>query len=107
MTASGQRTHLKDTVIYKFKSKVTGDLIMLEPDAKRLLHIMGKTDQTKGILLAAQIADAMAAIEKAIAHEESEGIQDPKQVSLRQRSMPMLKMLKQCQDQSEDVVWGV
>jgi hypothetical protein len=98
---------LKATVIYKFKSKVTGDLIMLEPDAKRLLRIMDKTDQTKGILLAAQISDAMAAIEKALAHEENEGIQDPKQVSLRQRSMPMLKMLKQCHDQSEDVVWGV
>ena len=80
---------------------------MLEPDAKRLLRIMGKTDQAKGILLAAQISDAMAAIEKAIALEETEGIQDPKQVSLRQRSMPMLKMLKQCHDQSEDVVWGV
>ena len=80
---------------------------MLEPDAKRLLRIMDKTDQSKGILLAAQISDAMAAIEKAIALEETEGIQDPKQVSLRQRSMPMLKMLKQCHDQSEDVVWGV
>ena len=94
-------------MIYKFKSKVTGDLIMLEPDAKRLLRIMDKIDQAKGILLAAQISDAMAAIEKAIALEETEGIQDPKQVSLRQRSMPMLKMLKQCHDQSEDVVWGV
>ena len=80
---------------------------MLEPDAKRLLRIMDKTDQAKGILLAAQISDAMAAIEKAIALEETEGIQDPKQVSLRQRSMPMLKMLKQCHNQSEDVVWGV
>ena len=80
---------------------------MLEPDAKRLLRIMDKTDQAKGILLAAQISDAMAAIDKAIALEETEGIQDPKQVSLRQRSMPMLKMLKQCHDQSEDVVWGV
>ena len=49
-------------MIYKFKSKVTGDLIMLEPDAKRLLRIMDKTDQAKGILLAAQISDAMAAI---------------------------------------------
>ena len=80
---------------------------MLEPDAKRLLRIMDKTDQAKGILLAAQISDAMAAIEKAIALEETDGIQDPKQVSLRQRSMPMLKMLKQCHDQSEEVVWGV
>jgi hypothetical protein len=49
----------------------------------------------------------MAAIEKAVAHEEMEGVKDPKQVSLRQRSLPMLKMLKQCHAQSEDVVWGV
>jgi hypothetical protein len=68
---------------------------------------MGKTDQTKGILLAEQISEAMAAIDNAVANEEMEGLKDPKQVSLRQRSLPMLKMLKQCHAKSEDVVWGV
>ena len=101
------QTQLKDAVIYKFKSKVTGDLIMLEPDAKRLLKLMGKENQTKGILLAEQLSAAIALLENAVAQEEIEGLADPKQVSLRQRSMPMLKMLKQCHDQSEDVVWGV
>jgi hypothetical protein len=42
-----------------------------------------------------------------VAQEEVEGLQDPKQISLRQRSLPMLKMLKQCLGQSADVVWGV
>ncbi|MSP35068.1 MAG: DUF1840 family protein, partial [Limnohabitans sp.] len=42
-------------MLYKFKSKVTGDLIMLEPDAKRLLKIMGREDQIKGIFLADQL----------------------------------------------------
>jgi hypothetical protein len=101
------QTQLKDAVIYKFKSKVTGDLIMLEPDAKRLLKLMGKENQTKGILLAEQLSAAIALLENAVAQEEIEGLADPKQVSLRQRSMPMLKMLKKCLDQSEDVVWGV
>jgi len=102
-------------MLYKFKSKVTGDLIMLEPDAKRLLKIMGREDQTKGIFLAEQISAAMAALEEAIQAEadamtdlaEPGGQQESKHVSLRQRSLPMLKMLKSCKDQSADVVWGV
>jgi hypothetical protein len=94
-------------MLYKFKSKVTGDLIMLEPDAKRLLKIMGREDQVKGIFLSTQIQAAMDALVQAIAVEESEGQQDPKLVSLRQRCQPMLKMLKACQEKSADVVWGV
>ncbi len=94
-------------MLYKFKSKVTGDLIMLEPDAKRLLKIMGREDQIKGIFLAEQIQHAMDALARAIEVEESEGLQDPKLVSLRQRCQPMLKMLKTCQDKSADLVWGV
>jgi len=94
-------------MLYKFKSKVTGDLIMLEPDAKRLLKIMDREDQVKGIFLAEQLSAAIAALESAIANEEIEGMKDPKQISLRQRSMPMLKMLNQCLKQSSDVVWGV
>ena len=94
-------------MLYKFKSKVTGDLIMLEPDAKRLLKIMGREDQIKGIFLADQLSAAIDALESAVAQEEVEGMKDPKQISLRQRSSPMLKMLKQCLNQSVDVVWGV
>ena len=94
-------------MLFKFKSKVTGDLIMLEPDAKRLLKIMGREDQIKGIFLADQLPAAIAALEGAVAQEELDGMQDPKKISLRQRSQPMLKMLKKCLDQSADIVWGV
>jgi hypothetical protein len=94
-------------MLYKFKSKVTGDLIMLEADAKRLLKIMGREDQVKGIFLADQLESVIAALESAVVLEETEGVQDLKQISLRQRSLPMLKMLKKCKDQSADVVWGV
>lgn len=94
-------------MLYKFKSKVTGDLIMLEADAKRLLKIMGRDEQTKGIFLVTQMQDAMNALENAVLIEEQEGVQDAKVVSLRQRSLPMLKMLKTCRDKSADIVWGV
>lgn len=94
-------------MLYKFKSKVTGDLIMLEADAKRLLKIMGREDQVKGIFLADQLESVIAALESAVVLEETEGVQDLKQISLRQRSLPMLKMLKKCKDQSADVIWGL
>ena len=94
-------------MLYKFKSKETGDLIMLEPDAKRLLKIMGREDQIKGILLVDQIPAAIEALDRAIQQEESDGPLDPKIFSLRQRSQPMLKMLQTCLRKSVDVVWGV
>lgn len=94
-------------MLYKFKSKATGDLIMLEPDAKRLLKIMDREGQEKGIFVVEQLADAMAKLEQAIAEEEAQGLQDPKQISLRNRSQPMLKMIKMCLDKSADMVWGV
>jgi hypothetical protein len=53
------------------------------------------------------LSAAIDALESAVAQEEVEGMKDPKQISLRQRSMPMLKMLNQCLKQSADVVWGV
>jgi hypothetical protein len=94
-------------MLYKFKSKATGDLIMLEPDAKRLLKIMGREDQQKGIFLVDQLPEAMAKLHRAIEEEEIQASQDPKQISLRNRSQPMLKMLKLSLDKKADLVWGV
>jgi hypothetical protein len=94
-------------MLYKFKSKATGDLIMLEPDAKRLLKIMAREEQAKGIFLADQLAAAIASLEAAVLQEESDGQQDLKKISLKQRAQPMLKMLKICLEKKADVVWGV
>ena len=51
-------------MLYKFKSKATGDLIMLEPDAMRLLKIMGREDQQKGIFLVDQTPEELSPWEK-------------------------------------------
>ena len=46
-------------MLYKFKSKVTGDVIMLQPNGQRVLEIIGKHSaaepSTKGILLPEQM----------------------------------------------------
>jgi hypothetical protein len=98
-------------MLYKFKSKNAGDVIMLEPNGRKILEIIGKDAAPKGIILPEQIPAAIAALEAAIAHEES---QDPDEgavpgdgLGLRQRAMPFIDMLKRNQQAGHEVVWGV
>ena len=116
-------------MLYRFKSKATGDLIMLQPHGHQLLQIMGKdTDPVSGksgILLVAQMAAARRALLAAIDADDkarnganpapatsgtapaSEGSSDSDDVALRQRAKPFLDMLQRCQDEGRDIVWGV
>ena len=108
-------------MLYKFKSRATADLIMLEPHGRRLLQIVGKYgDDRRGILRPAEMAPAVALIEAAIeeddarrrasdAERQSQG-KDPSRdesVSLRQRARPFIEMLRRAEAAGHDVVWGV
>lgn len=105
---------------YKFKSKATGDLIMLDADGRRLLEIIGKDAGPKGIILPGQMAAAVQALEEAIGRQEAEhgalidqakgqGDLPPAldEVPLRQRAMPFIDMLVRCAKEGADIVWGV
>src|SRR6478735_2877113 len=95
-------------MLYKFKSKATGDLIMLEPNGRRVLEIIGKDAGPKGIILPEEMPAAIGALEAAIAKEEQEQEQvaaeakakgevargSSDNVSLRQRAVPFLDMLR-------------
>ena len=58
------------SALYKFKSQATGDLIMLEPQARRLLGIIGKEPSARGIIEPAQMSAAIAALEHAVAQKK-------------------------------------
>ncbi len=110
-------------MLYKFKSKATSDLIMLEPHGRQLLKIVGKGDEAfllKGILLPPNIPAAITALEAAIAQDdaarkkraqeaadagESPSLQEG--VSLHQRATPFIDMLRRCHKADKEVVWGV
>ena len=107
-------------MLYKFKSKAAGDLIMLEPNGRRVLQIIGKDPGPQGIVLPEEMPGAIAALERAIAQEEAEhqalveeakakGQVPPKfdAVSLRQRAVPFIDMLKRCGKEGKEIVWGV
>ena len=107
-------------MLYKFKSKVTGDLIMLEPNGRQILNIVGKDSLAKGILLPQDMPGAIAALERAVAQDEAaqeqrrqtalaagESLPRSDTVTLRQRAVPFIDMLKQCQKADKEIVWGV
>jgi hypothetical protein len=108
-------------MLYKFKSKAAGDLIMLEPNGRRVLEIIGKDAGPKGIILPEEMPAAMAALNAAITREEAEqqaAIDEAKAkgqvpprfdgaVSLRQRAVPFLDMLQRCSKAGTEIVWGV
>ena len=107
-------------MLYKFKSKAAGDLIMLEPNGRRVLQIIGKDPGPQGIVLPEEMPGALARLEQAIAQEEAEhkalieearakGEVPPKfdSVSLRQRAVPFMDMLRRCSKEGKEIVWGV
>lgn len=119
-------------MLFKFKSKATSDLIMLEPNGRRVLQIIGKDPSSTGIILPAQMPDALAALEKAIASEEAaiaeakakaalkaeQAFSDEDEaaktshsntdaVPLRQRALPFMELLKSSHSAGVEIVWGV
>jgi hypothetical protein len=111
-------------MLYKFKSKATGDLIMLQPNGERVLEIIGKHSaaepSVKGILLTEQMPAALEALRHAINEEEAlrqqaidDAARDNKSVpkfeaiSLRQRALPFMDMVRACQKEDAPITWGV
>ena len=100
-------------MIYKFKSKATGDLIMTQPVGDRVLSLIGKTPSAQGIIEVDQMAAAVSALEAAVAVEAPNPANDgddasPRAdtVSLRQRVWPMVDMLKRALAEKQPIVWG-
>ncbi len=106
-------------MLYKFKSRATSDLIMLEVNGRRVLEIIGKGTGPNGIITPEQMPAALSALEAAVNEDEAkprtkddaEGDNEGKVkgdgVSLRQRVAPFADMLRQSQAAGKEVVWGV
>ena len=107
-------------MLYRFKSKATGDVVMLEANGKQLLEILGKDPGGPGILLCSQMPAAVQALQAAVAQEEAalerlrqeaeaagEPLPESDRISLRTRIVPFIEMLRHCMREECDVVWGV
>jgi len=105
-------------MIYKFKCKATGDVIMLGPNGDQLLRLLGREPAAKGIIEVGAMPAAIAALEAAVAaaeaqppakadNDEDDGPTPGRSVGLRQRVWPMVEMLKRARAEGEPIVWGV
>ena len=107
-------------MIYKFKSKADGDVIMTGPAGDDVLRVIGRSPAAQGIIEAASMSGAIAAIEQAVAADEAARAQAEKDaaaegtklgpregVTLRQRAWPLVEMMKRSIKEGADIVWGV
>jgi hypothetical protein len=109
-------------MLYEFKSKATGTVVMTGPVAERLLAIVGREPAAQGIFTVEQMPDAIAALQAAIEAERAEGGQQDveanadtdersrdatRSVSLAQRAWPLIDMLRTADAAKQAVTWGV
>jgi Domain of unknown function (DUF1840) len=106
--------------LYRFKSRETGDLVMLQASGKRILDILGKDTSGAGILRPEEMPGAVAALRAAVQSEEAmqqkmkeearandEPAPQFDAVSLRMRTAPFIEMLERCTKAEVEVVWGL
>lgn len=107
-------------MLYKFKSKAAGNVIMTGPAGDQLLRAMGREPSAKGIIEPDAMPAAIAAIEAAVSADEAaraeaeaaaaaEGRRlTPREgVTLRQRAWPLVEMMKRAHKSGKEIVWGV
>jgi Domain of unknown function (DUF1840) len=99
-------------MIYKFRSKASGDLVMLAPQGDRLMQLLGREPAGKGIFEVAVMPGLLQRLEAALAEagggaDAGDQTAAEPEVGLRQRLWPMIEMLRRCHAAGEPIVWGV
>ena len=104
-------------MLYKFKSKAAGDVIMLGPNGDQVLRALGREPAPKGIFEVDAMQGLIAALEAAVAaddaargrHADDDADGPAGQgdaVSLRRRAWPLVEMLRRSHGAGEVIVWG-
>jgi hypothetical protein len=108
-------------MLYKFKSKAAGDVIMLAPNGDQVMRLIGREPAAQGIFEVAHMPQLISALEQAVSADEAarqpEANGDGKPgtsgtsskgdgVPLRQRVWPLVEMLRRCLGAREPIVWG-
>ncbi|MEN9416586.1 MAG: hypothetical protein RI988_206 [Pseudomonadota bacterium] len=125
----GVRLCLDAMMLYRFKTRAAGDVLMLGPHGDALLRAIGREPAGRGIIEPAAMPAALEALRMAIeaddaqraacgrpglepagvegAGEGAQGAASAEGVSLRRRLWPMVEMLRRAHAADEPVVWGV
>jgi hypothetical protein len=110
-------------MIVTFQSPAAGDVIMFGDVAQRMMKLMGKEPEAKGIVTVEQLPEAIAQLKAAIEADKTEragkqdedlpqfemgegGVKRP-YIALTQRAAPLLELLEWSLKKEKPVVWGV
>lgn len=110
-------------MLYQFKSQADSDLFMNQGPAERILAIIGKDAGPKGIIEPADMPQAIARLEAAVAEDEkfraeraasvaanggaSNATPGASGITLHQRAWPFIQLLKRSLEADKPIVWGV
>ena len=117
-------------MLFEFKSRATGSVVMTADVGKKVLPLIGKTPDPKGIITVDQMPGAIAALEAACRRETElaaaaknkvKGVatpqepnaaadpldDDPHLIGICQRVYPLIEMLKASHKAGRDITWGV
>lgn len=117
-------------MLFEFKSRATGSVVMTEAVGRRMLEVIGKTPDPRGIVTTAQLPAAIAALRAAVEaerleiaallaapaagrtgeHEDETNHTDEQAapvVRFGQRAAPLIEMFERSLAAGRDVTWGV
>jgi Domain of unknown function (DUF1840) len=103
-------------MIYEFKSRATGSVIMTNDIAQAVLTIIGKSPAAQGIIVPDAMPAAIAALQQAVAAQQTseQTTQQPSTpadkepaVSLGQRAFPIIEMMQRAHAAGKEITWGV
>ncbi|MDL5031244.1 DUF1840 domain-containing protein [Pelomonas sp. APW6] len=107
-------------MIYRFRSRDSSDVLMLAPEAQRVLRTLGREPAPMGLIQPEAMGAAITSVENALREEEalreadlsaSEGTQalaeGTVEVSLHQRIWPLLDMMRRAHQAGQALVWSV
>jgi hypothetical protein len=104
---------------YRFKTRKMADVVMVGANGDHLMRLLGREPSAKGVIEAADMAAAIAVLERAVAEDEADTQRRREEaelrgevlpsaaVPLRTRVWPLVEMMRQCQRDGMPITWGV
>lgn len=103
-------------MLVEFHSSTSGEFKMFADSARRVLDILGKEPLARGVITLAELPEAIARISDALslAKETASGLDEaggggkcdePAPVSMGQRLVPFLDLLRRTEEREGYVVW--
>jgi hypothetical protein len=103
-----------------FQSDASGDVMMFDEVAHRMMDLIGKEHTQRGVITVEQMPECIARLKAAIAEDRAQARAQAKpqddeaeetgvaaRVSLAQRAIPLVELLERSLEREKPVLWGL